>query len=1363
MNEPREVTIRDRDLNQISLLRKSTTRTVLYYLACVLTLGLAKVLFFWFPSLYQKLYFKSLLRDADHVQVSEKKSKAVSILELQRGRVQRAPYQQPANLVFFEFKHFKFALQNGCFEQIRSPLLADLKEAPGRVRGLRRGLEPGQATALGDCWGPNVIDIRLTPLFDLFMREVFTPFTFFQFFSFAVWYNNEYVGYANVILFMTLCSICLTVFETRKQNRLIRRMSFLDQPVHVFRRDDQALRFDLLKASSLDLRPGDLVFLEPNQKVPADLLLLSGKCVIDESLITGESTPCLKQEASEVAPVAANNLLFSGTTCLVSEKGARPVKFGDHKVSHKISHKKGEGELEPEQETQSREASLQTKQFIEEVSENLSQSGSHSLSREEMIILQSHELKNRTEKDHILGGALGVVVDTGFYTAKGSLIRDLLFQSVSNSEFKKDSLKFLGLLSVFVFLGFVWNVVYCLCFTDLDMPFFKLMIRSLDLFTTAIPPTLPLSLLIGIEFAGHRLKTKGIFSMIPGKINQAGRVKLFCFDKTGTLTENSLVLRGLALREPGLSLVQAQYTDCTQVLNRKEFRALGHRPPSAYFELDRGSSQQQLIEAMGLCHSLSHFKEELIGDPLDLLMFKQSGFLLVEREGLSFLFPSESFAQKMGLDPGFRFKVIKRLEFTPERKRMSVLVSPEVHSGQAPRPKSLFFQKKTLRRKKSLDVIISSNSEVRPGPPSRTRKNSGHVRYKHKKRKESLFSGEEFEERNIAVYCKGAPEVIEGLCTPQSVPKDFGRSLDRFAREGLRVLAVGVKVISQLALDQLDSVQDIEQGLHFVGFLLFENPLKGNTKTNIDTLQRAGVGTVMITGDNLLTATSVSMSCGIAGETSEICRVSWNPQSEDLRFEVIQRGTAFDPDSLKVKNFEEFDELIMADAHLRSQEKAKRCNSLKNTDYSSLTSRNQSLENGKDMILLEQSKSSEEGEGRTRRNKRLRGEVKRVVDSPAPVLFAMSGSTFEFLQKEGLLTPGLLLRTRVFGRSNPEQKAGIVSQFQGLLSSSDPNNFVGFCGDGANDCLALKRADVGLSLTQTEASIAAPFSTTTQDISPAVDLLREGKCCLQIAIENFMLISFMAVAQYVGQLTLYMFLTEYTNGHYYYQDLGFNFIFIFLVSRAGPSQRLSARFPPGNLLNPPVMLRVLTPLFLVLVYVVAYAFAFSEEPTYINVEDSVNEPGFENEGFFFLPSLLVFYLVIWAYVAGVFVVAQGPPFKQRLTSNLWLLAGLVLNILFLLFLPFYNNLVVVASAEGGFFNSLKYYFLFVVNSFLRVQSMSWHTQVLLAGGGIFLFLLMIVVDKVLIAFLIRRYESKRNRENHKHKLQCLKSRREKQI
>jgi cation-transporting ATPase 13A2 len=52
------------------------------------------------------------------------------------------------------------------------------------------------------------------------------------------------------------------------------------------------------------------------------------------------------------------------------------------------------------------------------------------------------------------------------------------------------------------------------------------------------------------------------------------------------------------------------------------------------------------------------------------------------------------------------------------------------------------------------------------------------------------------------------------------------------------------------------------------------------------------------------------------------------------------------------------------------------------------------------------------------------------------------------------------------------------------------------CGDGANDCGALKTADLGVSLSDAEASIAAPFTSKISDISCILKLLREGRASL---------------------------------------------------------------------------------------------------------------------------------------------------------------------------------------------------------------------------------------------------------------------------
>lgn len=61
-------------------------------------------------------------------------------------------------------------------------------------------------------------------------------------------------------------------------------------------------------------------------------------------------------------------------------------------------------------------------------------------------------------------------------------------------------------------------------------------------------------------------------------------------------------------------------------------------------------------------------------------------------------------------------------------------------------------------------------------------------------------------------------------------------------------------------------------------------------------------------------------------------------------------------------------------------------------------------------------------------------------------------------------------------------------------------------GDGANDCSALKKADIGVSLSENEASLASPFSC--KDLQGVIDTIREGRCAL---VTSFSCFKFMAL------------------------------------------------------------------------------------------------------------------------------------------------------------------------------------------------------------------------------------------------------------
>lgn len=78
----------------------------------------------------------------------------------------------------------------------------------------------------------------------------------------------------------------------------------------------------------------------------------------------------------------------------------------------------------------------------------------------------------------------------------------------------------------------------------------------------------------------------------------------------------------------------------------------------------------------------------------------------------------------------------------------------------------------------------------------------------------------------------------------------------------------------------------------------------------------------------------------------------------------------------------------------------------------------------------------------------------------------------------------MLIRGQIFARMSPDEKHELVEKLRSL------DYCCGFCGDGANDCGALKAADVGISLSEAEASVAAPFTSRRFDISCVPKLVR---------------------------------------------------------------------------------------------------------------------------------------------------------------------------------------------------------------------------------------------------------------------------------
>ena len=152
-------------------------------------------------------------------------------------------------------------------------------------------------------------------------------------------------------------------------------------------------------------------------------------------------------------------------------------------------------------------------------------------------------------------------------------------------------------------------------------------------------------------------------------------------------------------------------------------------------------------------------------------------------------------------------------------------------------------------------------------------------------------------DRRIRVHVKGSPEKIRELCRLETLPKSFLKILDFYAKSGFRVLATAVKSLSEIEVYKLER-DDVEKDLTFIGFLIMQNKLKPVTTSIIDQLQQAHIRTIMVTGDNVLTAISVARQCHLVrpdqtiflGDLSDKGLITWKD------FEL--GDNVLDPDNL---------------------------------------------------------------------------------------------------------------------------------------------------------------------------------------------------------------------------------------------------------------------------------------------------------------------------------------------------------------------------------------------------------------------------------------------------------------------------------
>uniref|UniRef100_A0A8D2CH32 Polyamine-transporting ATPase 13A2 n=1 Tax=Sus scrofa TaxID=9823 RepID=A0A8D2CH32_PIG len=528
-----------------------------------------------------------------------------------------------------------------------------------------------------------------------------------------------------------------------------------------------------------------------------------------------------------------------------------------------------------------------------------------------------------------------------------------------------------------------------------------------------------------------------------------------------------------------------------------------------------------LLRALATCHTLSWLQDTPVGDPMDLKMVESTGWVLEEGPSADMELGTQVLAV---MKPPLREPHLQGMEEPPVP--VSIL--------------SRFPFSSALQR---MSVVVAWPGAAQP-----------------------------------EAYVKGSPELVAGLCNPETVPTSFAQMLQSYTATGYRVVALASKPLpiapSLEAARQLTR-DTVERELRLLGLLVMRNLLKPQTTPVIQALRRTCIRTVMVTGDNLQTAVTVAQSCGMVGPQERLVIIHATPPEQGQ------------PASLELLPVE-----------------------------------SSAAKNG--------AKDPDQAASYT------------MEPDPRSSHLALSGSTFGVLLKHfPKLLPKVLVQGTVFARMAPEQKTELVCELQKLQYC------VGMCGDGANDCGALKAADVGISLSQAEASVVSPFTSSVASIECVPMVIREGRCSLDTSFSVFKYMALYSLTQFISVLILYTVNTNLGDVQFLVIDLVITTTVAVLMSRTGPALALGRARPPGALLSVPVLSSLLLQVALVAGVQLGGYFLTVAQPWFVPLNRTVpapdNLPNYENT--------VVFSLSSFQYLILAVAMSKGAPFRRPLYTN----------------------------------------------------------------------------------------------------------------
>ena len=1202
-------------------------------------------------------------------------------------------------LILFKFKLFTyiFNTKTNQFDALKFELFRTKQEI---LEELKHGLNDDERKYQANIYGECDLNFYIRNFFETIYDNMCDVFFFFQVFCLILWIFTDFMIYAVVVGVLILYNLLDTTFEIRGSLLNIRKMSRYSIDINLY------MKNSIKEIKSVFLVPGDVFELPADGcAIPCDCILLSGSVIVNEAMLTGESTPIIKAHL----PLLENRFNYESDTKHMLFSGTKIVQ------------------------------------------------------------------KRPENKKPILC----LCYSTGFNTVRGNLIRSVLYPKEGDTSFMRDSIRALKLIGIIFFFGFliilpfkIKKLVGNFSIKELIALFGEIG----DLLTQAVPPELPLCLGICLGIAQKRCKGKNILCINKEKINSAGKIKVCVFDKTGTLTEDHLdIFAYLPITinsknnkedEKKRNFVFGKETKSVKEMARLSYEYYKEKlknpsKKSALKEMD-----QLFIECLACCQGATLVNKKLIGDPIDVEMFEATGWTLIEDAG----------------DP---------INYNP---KIPTFVRPSEEKSLTEKLEKFKGKMDDIENIEEINDIMMNHYELgimrRFDFESKLQRMSSVVK---------SLTGTSF-----MCYCKGSPEKISELCKENTIPENFNEVLNKYTSQGFRVLALSCKVMQMRYDEAIEISRDLaEKDLIFLGLLIVQNQLKEATSRTLKSLSEEGHLMVrMATGDNILTAICVSRKSNLIPPESVVysCEIEEQVVNENENENNINKNNDQDnednEDNENIKSGIQKEEKKIKKLVWKTVENFNDIPIEEEDDNNNIYKKNTNLNNTMIMnralsVLMPQELNDEEEEdesfGRESNIFSLDTKKEKIQDNTEEfeninidltqlpfnkeedIIIAISGKTFEMLynmnqkyesedekDKNGIIKTNtqsemspsklaikpfheafrLILRhCSIYARCSPDNKTQLVQSLQ-------KEGFqVLMCGDGANDCGALKAADVGVSLSQEEASIAAPFTSTNPDISCIIEVLNQGKCALVTSIEIFKYMVAFSLTEYFA-MSFMMFRDTFL---FDFESIAIDAFITLPLCTLLPMTEAYNKFnyhrPLSNLASFPIMISI----FLQVVinglfqtggyFLMDLFFPKKDFPKERKCREGANNESNSNEKEGCLDNTVIFNVSFVQYLFVGLVLITAAPFKKPIYTNITLFIFVILCSLYIFYIifyidPFSEKFIKLLEYKGDTIFIIPFKYVIIIYSVINI-------------------VVCFIIEKVFVHKLIKKWSKRKFNKNKK--------------